>query len=206
MVSIIRRLAPVLLALLTFGVSSLPAQESGVDAGLPRPAEARSSSFTRYAETNVQLDVGFFGIYLAAEPHVIWRARRFGAGVGVKLLAGATQLDLHAAPFVRVELWWLYANAGWTVELASRTDRYQAVGNGLFTAAGIAPDLIGLGHGRLGVDLGLEFYLPARGNEPSAPVAALVQPWGLPYAVSSILESVLGTGFVRMGVLYTFPL
>jgi hypothetical protein len=175
----------------------------GIVGGAGLPAQEREADI--FFETDVQLDVAFFGMYLATEPHVVWRPGRFGLGAGVKLLAGATQFDIHAAPFARVELGWFYANAGWVVELADRSDAYQAIDGGLYTAAGVAPDLIQLGYGRLGADLGVEYYRPI-GDDPGAPVSSLIEPWGLGPGLSSFLESVLGTSFVRMGILYTFPL
>ena len=158
-----------------------------------------------FFETDVQLDVAFFGMYLATEPHVVWRPDRFGLGAGVKLLAGATQFDVHAAPFARVEFGWFYANAGWVFELADRSDAYQAIDDGFYSALGIAPDLLQFGYGRLGADLGLEYYRLI-GDDPGAPVMSLIEPWGLGFGLSRFLESVLGTSFVRVGILYTFPL
>lgn len=176
-----------------------------VSGGAVLPAQERERAL--FFETDVQLDVAFFGMYLATEPHLVWRPGRVGLGAGVKLLAGATQFDIHAAPFARVELGWFYANAGWVVELADRSDAYRAVDDGLYSAFGVAPDLIQFGYGRLGADLGVEYYRPVEdGENPRVPVSAVVDPWGLPPGVSSFLESILGTSFVRMGILYTFPL
>ncbi len=173
-------------------------------------AQERESAL--FFETDVQLDVAFFGMYLATEPHVVWRPRSFGLGAGVKLVAGATQFDVHAVPFARVELGWFYANAGWVVQVADRTDAYQAIEDGFYSAVGIAPDLVQFGYGRLGADLGVEYYLPVDagntddGAGANPPVSVLVEPWGFGPGLSSFLESILGTSFVRMGILYTFPL
>ncbi|MFW6292022.1 MAG: hypothetical protein ACOC7V_06795 [Spirochaetota bacterium] len=187
-----KRLITFMLVLLVLGGATLSAQE-----------RASALSF----ETDVQLDVAFFGMYLATEPHLVWRPGWFGLGAGVKLIAGATQFDVHAAPFARVELGWFYANAGWVVEIVDRSQAYQAIDDGFYSAAGIAPDLLQFGYGRLGVDLGVEYYHPI--DDPGsldAPVSRLVAPWGVSLARSSFLESILGNSFARMGILYTFPL
>lgn len=160
-----------------------------------------------YAETNVHLNVSLFGVYVSAEPHLIWRPGLLGVGAGVKGVVGASQFDLHAAPFARFELGWLYANAGWAFRLASRTERHQTISDGLFLAAGLAPDLVQFGHGRLGFDLGLEYYRPIPEDAAHAAVAdSLIVRWGLPPRLESVLLAVLPGGFVRLGLLYTFSL
>ncbi len=170
-------------------------------------APVRAPASDVYVETAVHLNASFFGVYVSAEPHVVWRPRRLGVGAGVKGIVGASQFDLHAAPFARLELGWLYANAGWVLRLASPTARHQAIPNGLFLAAGLAPDLVPFGYGRLGFDLGLEYYRPVPEDATHAAAAdSLIHQWDPPPRLGPVLRAALPGGFIRFGLLYTFPL
>ncbi len=160
-----------------------------------------------YAETNIHLSASLFGVYVCAEPHLVWRPGLLGVGAGVKGVVGASQFDLHAAPFARFELGWLYANAGWTFRLTSRTERHQTIADGLFLAAGLAPDFVQFGHGRIGLDLGLEYYRPIPEDAAHTAVAdSLIDAWSPPPRLESILRAMLPGGLVRLGLLYTFSL
>ncbi len=168
---------------------------------------AYASDSDLYVETNLHVNASLFGVYVSAEPHLVWRPGMLGAGAGVKGIVGASQFDLHAAPFARFELGWLYVNAGWVLRLASRTERHQTIANGLFLAGGLAPAFIPFGHGRLGLDLGLEYYRPFPEDAAHAAVAdPLIDRWGPPSRLEPILRAVLPGGFVRLGLLYTFSL
>ncbi|MFP4113150.1 MAG: hypothetical protein ACOCWX_01145 [Spirochaetota bacterium] len=171
-----------------------------------RTDPAREQSAELYAESNVSMTMSFFGAYVAAEPHLVWRPSWFGLGVGAKLLAGTSQFDLHAAPFVRAELLWLYANAGWDFEMLGGADRYQPITGGPFVAAGIAPDLIAFGPGRLGIDAGIEAFFPNGDPGIGTPIEELVRSWDPPGDWAAILERVVALLHLKLGVLYTFPL
>jgi hypothetical protein len=160
-----------------------------------------------YAETSVITSLSWFGSYVSTEPHFIWRPAWFGLGAGAKLSAGTTQFDLHAAPFARVELWWMYMNAGWSFELVAHTERYRPFADGLFVAAGASPDLIPLGYGRLGIDVGVEAFPGIPGTWRSTESAGeLVRSWDPPQPMLDALTLIAGTFTLKAAVLYTFPL
>jgi hypothetical protein len=159
------------------------------------------------AESNVSVSSSWFGLYVGSEPHVMWKPTWFGLGAGVKLVVGASQLDIHAVPFARVEAGWCYLSGGWSFELLDLTSRYQMMGDGVVVAAGVAPDLVSFGYGRLGVDLGLETIIRMPYGEAEPPPSELILG---PASEASWLGTALGflveTTLLRVGLLYTFPL
>lgn len=192
--------AIVALLLLAFLIAPLGAQEAGAD-----DDERRHG--TVFAETGALMSSSWFALYLGSEPHVLWKPSWFGAGAGVRFSAGASQFDLHAAPFARLEAGWWYVNAGWSFELLDLTSRFQLVKDGVYLATGVAPDLLQFGYGRLGLDLGLESFVPLPYPPDELPPAVtVIGPLGLPGWLEQPLLFLAETSMWRAGVHYTFPL
>lgn len=189
------RLACTLLALCLAGAAAV-AEESGGD-----------SRDLIHFETNAGFDLSFFAFSLHAEPHIVFRPTRFGIGLGAKLFVGGSHFDFLVAPFGRLELGWFYLNGGYVFEIVDAIDRYQMVEDGVLASLGIAPGLLPVGEGRLGLDVGLETNLKLGSLEQQLVAAyPLIAGWGSSGLPGFLLLHAVATTSLRIGVLYTFPL
>lgn len=202
-----RRVTLSLALLLLAAASGLVAQTGSSDAA-PLPATAEASTSGRFhVETNVGLSASFFASSLVSEPNIVFRPRSLGVGLGTKLFVGATQFDVIIAPFARLEAGWFYVNGGYAFELVDAPERYQMVEDGVLVALGVAPELLRLRSGRLGVDVGLETHVKLSGLDGQL-VAAIpfAASWQTGPVVSWLLLHAVATTSLRLGVLYTFAL
>jgi len=179
----------VVAAVLTFlclGSTGVWTAEPGLPAG----------SLPLKAKMTTQFTGGLFGLYLSADPSVVWKPGRFAVGVGAELIIGLNQFDIYALPYLRAEAGWMHLDLGYSLALAS-----PAVGSGLAgLSAGLAfsPEPFEVGYGRLGFDLGLDFSIPVFVDGYRVLAGAS--------AVERIIVSAALAGRIGLGVTYSFTL
>jgi len=148
------------------------------------------------AKMTTQFTGGLTGLYLSADPSVVWKPGRFAVGVGAELIIGLNQFDMYALPYLRAEVGWMHLDLGYSLALVS-----PAVGSGLAgLSAGlaIAPEPFEVGYGRLGFDLGLDFSFPVFADGYGVRAGAS--------AAERIIVSAALSGRIGLGVTYSFTL
>jgi hypothetical protein len=142
---------------------------------------------------------------------VLWDPGLVRLGLGAEFYAGTSQFDFHLVPLLRAEIGWFYASGGWNVDLRDAKLGTQPLKDGVLVAAGLAPDLVQAGYGRLGVDLGMELILRLFEDPAAAPPASeVVAPWRVSTwfggTAGDVLEFMVAQMQLRAGILYTFPI
>jgi len=136
------------------------------------------------------------GLYLAADPSVVWKPGRFAAGVGTELLFGVSQFDISILPYARLELGNFHLDVGYALPVLPPLSGDGVKG----PEAGLAwaPKPFDMGYGRMGMDLGLNVTIPVF-------VSAYDQ-----YAGAGPLERVavatILSGRFGLGITYAFSL
>ena len=156
------------------------------------------------AESGLFASAGLYGAYLGWTTHAVWNPGLLRAGLRLSVYTGTTQFPLHAVPFARGQLGWFYLQAGWDLPLRGSPDGYQPLSDGIHAAAGIAPGVLPLGAGRLGIEVGLEYLYKIPTVAP--PTDQLLSGWGIGGWVADVLFYPLAYGSLRLGAFYTFPL
>ena len=177
----------ILLAVLLLVPLALCAQEASTQSNAGFPVKV---------ETALSVNASLSGAYLSADPSVVWKPGLFAAGLGAELIVGATQFEVSALPYMRLELGWFYLAGGYVLTLLPGI--VETLPAGFSVGAGIAPDPFFIEFGRLGFELMLDTSVPQ--------IQAVWSDADLSEPLFAVLESLVRSTRLGLGVTYSFLL
>lgn len=91
------------------------------------------------------------GVYLAADPSVVWKPGTLAAGIGAQVITGLTQFDMYVFPYARLEAGVVHLDIGYVAPLITPLAGDELTG--FAAGVGILPEPFALRFGRLGFDV-----------------------------------------------------
>lgn len=161
--------------------------EPAVPEASPPPLRARmTGGFT----------AGFSGVYLGADPSVVWKPGTLAAGLGAQLITGLSQFDMYALPYARVEAGVLHLDIGYVAPLVRPLEGDELTG--FVAGIGILPEPFALRFGRLGFDVAYDVNINGYvdGLAELADRSTFVQ----------VVGSAMLAGRIGLGASYSFEL
>lgn len=149
------------------------------------------------ADPGIRVDVdagpalSLFSVYLNATPAVMYDFGLPAVGIGLRNYIGLSFGDIYTAPHALVELGWFYAGFGASFMLKAPNPETNEAGFAIpepdeeegpgflpFLTLGIAPPLVPLGPGKLGLDIYADFLATASpvvvAEDPENPVGSII--------------------------------
>ena len=148
------------------------------------------------AEMTGLLTGSLSGLYLSADPSVVWKPGLPAVGFGLELFVGINQFDMYASPYLRAEVGWFHLDLGYVLALIRPPAGDGLAGPSLGFA--IAPKPFDVGYGRMGFDLGLDFNVTGFGTAYGTYAAATT--------FERIVVAAILSGRVGLGITYSFEL